>query len=302
MTDSLFGLELTLVLRSTNRGSEGLIFNLAASDLLDTSPYQRYSVVVRQLIRLIVKILVGGRTTTYNCGHSSHDQPQSQRLLPSSAVVLLCAISPLLRSFISLCWLPSSAASSILASPSIPPCSLQHLVMGKPNPLLEGGHVTHPTRALQKKNGRQRRAKKLEHRKKVERKTQTGKLAFNNSMVHRLTHISNLGIPSITNTDEEDRMMQREGSRWLKEYIKSKQPDLTRKDQLGLHAFFSMNLAKHARPDPYYLGFDAQKIIELFNLRVAHAYEAEDARHDELRKERLEREEEQERADAEEKK
>lgn len=98
-------------------------------------------------------------------------------------------------------------------------------------------------------------------------------------------------------------MRQREGSRWLKEYLKSKQPDLTLRDELGLHAFFSMNLAKHARPDPYYLGIDAQKIIELFDLRFAHACEAEEARRDELWKERLEREEEeQERVDAEKKK
>jgi len=94
-------------------------------------------------------------------------------------------------------------------------------------------------------------------------------------------------------------MVQRVGSRWLKEYIKSKQPILALKDQLGLHAYFSTNLAKHARPDAYDLGIDAQKIIELYELRLSHENEAEDARRDELRKERMEREQEQERMDSE---
>jgi hypothetical protein len=74
---------------------------------------------------------------------------------------------------------------------------------------------------------------------------------------------------------------------------------LALKDQLGLHAYFSMNLAKRARPDAYDLGIDAQKIIELYDLRLHHEYEAEDAHREELRKQRMEREQEQERVDAE---
>lgn len=65
---------------------------------------------------------------------------------------------------------------------------------------------------------------------------------------------------------------------------------LALKDQLGLHAYFSINLAQHARPDPYSLGIDAQKIIELFNLRLHHEFEAEDARRDQLREERIAKE------------
>ena len=67
---------------------------------------------------------------------------------------------------------------------------------------------------------------------------------------------------------------------------------LLRKDELGLHAYFSVNLAKHARPDPYDLGIDAQKIIDLYKLRLVHAYEAEVAHRDRLREERMARDRE----------
>lgn len=181
--------------------------------------------------------------------------------------------------------------------------------MGKRNSLPESGHVTHPNRALQKANTRQRRAKKLEHREKVERSKQAGeiaskqngKLAFNNSIVHILTCIANLGIPSIAITDDDDRMRQIEGSRWLKEYLESKKPDLLLKDRLGLHRFFSVKLAKHARPDPYDLGIDAQNIIDRYKSRIADAYWAEEDRLADLRRERMEREVEQERMDDEKK-
>lgn len=178
--------------------------------------------------------------------------------------------------------------------------------MGKRNSLPEGGHTTHPNRALQKTHSRHRRAKKLEHREMVERSKQdgklatkqNGKLASNNSIVYILTCIANLGIPSIANTDEEDRMRQREGSRWLKEYLESKQPDLLLKDRLGLHRFFSVKLAKHVRPDPYDLGIDAQNIIDRYKSRIADAYEAEEDRRADLRRERMERDVEQARMEA----
>ena len=67
---------------------------------------------------------------------------------------------------------------------------------------------------------------------------------------------------------------------------------LLRKDELGLHAYFSINLAKHARPDTYSLDIDAQKIIDLYKLRLVHAYEAEVAYRDRLREERMARDRE----------
>ncbi len=94
-------------------------------------------------------------------------------------------------------------------------------------------------------------------------------------------------------------MMQKEGSRWFKEYLRTNEPELLRKDSLDLHRFFSMEVAKHARPDPYDLGIDAQKIIERYKSRIADEYDAEEERRADLRRERMEREVEQERMDAE---
>lgn len=62
---------------------------------------------------------------------------------------------------------------------------------------------------------------------------------------------------------------------------------LALRDALGLYAYFSVNLAKHTRPDTYDLGIDAQKIIDLFHLRFYHECEAEEAYRNRPREERL---------------
>jgi len=151
---------------------------------------------VRQLSRLILKIQGGGRTGTYNSDsiatfptiklHSRKGR------LPRSAIVLLCAISPLWWLVVLLLCLlapPIDFPSSVLVSPSVTPRSLQRLVMEKPSSPPEGGHPAHLRRALLKGYGHQRRTGKLEYRKKVEREMQNGKLASKNIMVHRLNCI-----------------------------------------------------------------------------------------------------------------